>query len=86
MEDKVTRLSDEPSDNEPLKQDELAKKESLNEELAPKSPENEEALPSEDGGTPSAETEEVHTVERPKKKKYGWLGYVLLLAAIALGV
>lgn len=29
---------------------------------------------------------EIHTVERPKKKKYGWLGYVLLLAAIALGI
>ena len=29
---------------------------------------------------------ELNTVEQPKKKKYGWVGYVLLLAVIALGV
>lgn len=28
----------------------------------------------------------LNTVPQPKKKKYGWIGYIILLAAIALGI
>lgn len=61
------------SDNEP---------EQINneEEAAP------EEASTEDINTEDIQSEEMQTVEPPKKKKYGWIGYVLLLAVIALGI
>ena len=46
----------------------------------------EENKAAEENTAADSESPELNEVQPPKKKKYGWVGYVLLLAVIALGI